>query len=208
MLPSEERRRGWTLRRWHRLAGLVLLIPLFGWIVTGVIFFIKPGYAGAYDMPAVRRHPLTTSPSGALPSGALEARSLRTILGDHLLVRTASGMSHHDPVTMRVRERPSAQMVRTLIDDAVRDKRARYGEIVSVSGLTARTSTGVTITLDWDTLSLEQRGPDTDRIDLFYRIHYLQWTGVKPLDRILGVAGLSLLLVLTTLGLRLFFERR
>jgi PepSY-associated transmembrane protein len=194
-----------TLRRWHRLLGLVMLLPLCGWIVTGVIFFVKPGYAGAYDTPAPRTYAGLT-PASSAPKGALEMRSLRTVLGDHLLVKTADGWTHYDPATLRPRQAPSPADVRRLLEDAVSDNKPRYGSIVSVDGLTAHTSTGVTIDLDWNTLSLQQRGTDTDRIDLFYRIHYLQWTGVKLLDRILGIAGLTLLLALTVLGFRLAFR--
>jgi hypothetical protein len=61
--------------------------------------------------------------------------------------------------------------------------------------------------LDWKRLSLQQHGRDTDRIDRLYKIHYLQWTGEKTVDRILGLAGLVLLLVLTGLGARLAFRR-
>jgi hypothetical protein len=195
-----------TTRRWHRLLGLTLLLPLCGWIATAVIFFIKPGYAGAYDMPAVRTYAMSALPAAPLPAGALEARSLRTILGEHLLVRTKDGWTQDDPATLRPRRQPTPQEVRALIDDAVRENRQRYGQIVSVNGQTARTSTGVKIQLDWSSLSLQQRGADTDRIDLLYRIHYLQWTGIKSIDRILGIAGLALLLTLTILGFRLAFR--
>ena len=47
----------------------------------------------------------------------------------------------------------------------------------------------------------------TDRIDLLYRIHYLQWTGIKKLDNVLGMLGIALVIVLTTLGAWLAFKR-
>jgi hypothetical protein len=49
-------------------------------------------------------------------------------------------------------------------------------------------------------MSLQQKGRDTDRIDRLYRIHYLQWTGVKSIDRVVGFVGDCLALVLTSLG--------
>jgi hypothetical protein len=61
--------------------------------------------------------------------------------------------------------------------------------------------------LDWNKLSLFQRGKDTDRIDLLYKIHYLQWTGIKPLDKVLGMLGILLVLALSALGARLLFSR-
>ncbi len=56
-------------------------------------------------------------------------------------------------------------------------------------------------------LSLRQRGRDTERIDLLYRIHYLQWTGIPNLDRLLGALALTFVLALTLLGLRLALRR-
>jgi hypothetical protein len=55
-------------------------------------------------------------------------------------------------------------------------------------------------------MSLQQRGKDTDRIDLLYKIHYLQWTGVKSVDRVVGFVGLMFVLTLTTLGAWLAFK--
>ena len=63
------------------------------------------------------------------------------------------------------------------------------------------------LTLDWDTLRLQQVGSDTHWIDRSYRWHYLQWSGVAWIDRILGVVGLVGLIVLTVLGLRLLLKQ-
>ena len=35
-----------------------MLLPFVGWALTGAVFFIKPGYAGAYELLAVRTYPL------------------------------------------------------------------------------------------------------------------------------------------------------
>ena len=86
-----------NVRRLHRLLGILLLLPLCAWVVTAAIFFVKPGYAAAYDMISIRALPLDALPSGALPSGTLEARAIHTVLGDHLLVRTAAGWSNDAP---------------------------------------------------------------------------------------------------------------
>jgi hypothetical protein len=139
-------------------------------------------------------------------------RLLRTVAGDHVLVRAPAGRQHLDaagrPLTL-----PGEPALRALLDDAIRDERARYGEIASLerdeagASASARTTSGVTIDLDWTTLALSQSGRDTRRIDALYRIHYLQWTGVAALDRVLGVAGLASLVALAALGLRLAFAR-
>ena len=195
------------LRRAHRIIGIVLLIPFFAWALTGLIFFIKPGYAAAYEMIAPKTYPLVDQTPINVQTKWLEFRCIRTVLGNHLLVRTVEGWTNLDPVTMQPRPIPSEPELRTLLKDALAANSARYGEIVSISGNTAKTNTGVEVSLDWDRMSLRQKGKDTDRIDLLYRIHYLQWTGQKSVDRVVGLVGIALVLVLTTLGALLAFKR-
>jgi len=139
--------------------------------------------------------------------GWQEFRYVRTILGDHLLVRTKSGWTQVDSANHQQRTQPSENEVRSLLKDAFSSNPARYGEITSVNGNVATTNTGVEVTLDWNRMSLQQKGRDTDRIDLLYRIHYLQWTGVKSVDRVVGLVGIGLVLVLSSLGAWLAFRR-
>jgi hypothetical protein len=202
-------------RRTHRLLGLVLLLPLCGWAVTGFVFFVKPGYDAAYGGLHVREYPLEGSAIPAAEPGWLEARALRTVLGDELLVLGSGGWEHLDPASAHGRPLPDEAAIRRLVEDAIRDERPRYGQVAVVDrheadppGASIRTTTGVTIDLDWATLALRQTGRDTRRIDLLYRIHYLQWTGVGFLDRALGVVGLTALVILAALGVRLAFGRR
>ena len=194
-------------RKLHRFLGIVLLLPFLGWVVTGFVFFLKPGYAGAYEILPVKTYPLREPCAVRPASGWLEVRCLRTVLGDHLLARTGEGWRQLDPADGRPRERPDAREIELLLEDAFRANPRRYGALASLSGLTARTTTGVEVTLDWDGMSLWQRGRDTDRIDLLYRIHYLQWTGIPSVDRVLGGIGLAFVLALTLLGARLAFRR-
>jgi hypothetical protein len=70
------------------------------------------------------------------------------------------------------------------------------------------TDTGVQIQLDWASLSLSQQGKDTELINNLYKAHYLQWTGQKTLDQVLGVIGLILLMLTTVVGIRLLIRRR
>lgn len=196
------------VRHWHRLLGLVLLLPLVGWAVTGLVFFFKPGYAAAYAPLEARRlgqaAPLALEPH----SEWLEVRALRTVLGDHLLVRTAEGWRHLRAENLAPWPRPKPDTLRPLIADAIASDAGRYGSVERVDGETFVTSTGARITLDWDTLSLGQRGRDTDRIDAIYRIHYLQWTGIKAIDRVLGLAGIAGVLTLAIFGLRLLLQKQ
>lgn len=203
-----------NVRRLHRVLGLTLLLPILAWAATGFIFFVKPGYRDAYSLLSARALPLDAPLTIAAPDPAwLEMRALRTILGAHLLVRTVDGWSQIDPVTLRPRPLPGEAEIRSFLRDAMSADTARYGYIASIvrhddGTAAATTTTGVAIDLDWSTLSLSQSGKDTRRIDALYRIHYLQWTGIKPLDRVLGVAGLVSLLGLAVFGLRLAFPRR
>jgi hypothetical protein len=94
-----------------------------------------------------------------------------------------------DPGSLRPRDRPTEDEIRSLLSDAFSAHPQRYGNITSIANNTVTTDTNTRIVLDWKRLSLQQRGTDTDRIDLLYRIHYLQWTGVTVVDRILGPLG-------------------
>jgi hypothetical protein len=194
-------------RKIHRIIGVILILPFFGWALTGFVFFIKPGYAGAYEIPKIRTYNLTGSPTVTPDPSWHEFRYLRTTLGDHLLVRTDSGWHQLDPVTKLPKAEPSEAELRNLMKDAFSLNPQRYGEIVSISDSTARTNTGVEVNLDWSTLTLQQKGSDTAWIDLLYKIHYLQWTGFKSVDRAIGFVGLILVISLTVLGAALALKR-
>jgi hypothetical protein len=195
------------VRTLHRLIGVILLLPFFAWAVTGFIFFLKPGYTGAYEILSLKTYPLDHAVSINPKSEWLEYRYFRTILGDHLLARTGNGWQHLNPTNGLPRVRPTQSEIELLLKDAFTANPLRYGDISSVSDNSAKTNTGVEVTIDWANLSLNQRGKDTDRIDLLYRVHYLQWTGVKSLDKVLGLLGLTLVMMLSVLGAALAFRR-
>lgn len=195
-----------TIRTLHRVVGLVMMLPLVGWAVTGAVFFVKPGYAGAYEQLAVRMYPLDDN-LAFHGQAWREARLVKTILGTHLLVRTDAGWRNLDPATLKIVPMPPQEKLRLLFEDAFTANPDRYGHVATQVDATTHTTTGVEVALDWNRLALQQRGRDTDRIEMLYRVHYLQWTGVKPLDRLLGVLGLVLLVALAYLGARLAFSR-
>jgi uncharacterized iron-regulated membrane protein len=196
-----------TTRTLHRLIGIILLIPFVSWALTGLVFFIKPGYTGAYEVLAPKLYPLTNQLPITQEPNWLEVRYLRTVLGDHLLVRTESAWMNLDPHDKRPRAAATDDDTRNLVQDAISVNPNRYGHIVSVNGNTVTTDTGIVVTIDWNRMSLQQTGKDTKRIDSLYRIHYLQWTGIKSIDRIVALAGITLVLVLTGLGASLAFRR-
>lgn len=191
------------IRKLHKLVGIILLLPFIAWAVTGLVFYIKPGYAGAYEMLTPKTYPLDGSTSIRPDTSWREFRCIRTVLGDHLLARTGAGWIHLNPSTMQPRRAPTPDEVKLLLADAFTAHPDRYGTITVISDSSIQTDTGVEIILDWNTLSLQQRGKDTDRIDLLYKIHYLQWTGIRSVDKVLGLVGIVLVIVLTWLGARL-----
>ena len=196
-----------TTRSLHRVIGLVMLLPLAGWAVTGAIFFLKPGYAGAYELLQVKTYPLETNIAIQLEPSWTEARFVKTILGDHLLAHTSRGWLHLDPLTRQPEPEPSADDLEALVTDAFSANPARYGRVASIDGNLITTNTGVRVELDWNRLALTQSGKDTDRLDAFYKIHYLQWTGITGIDKVLGALGILLVLTLSLLGARLFFSK-
>ena len=195
------------VRKLHRLAGIVMLLPFLGWAVTGIVFFTKPGYGAAYDALPIKAYPL----EGPSPCGPIRPGARSGICGPSS-ARTcscgpATGWSQLDPVSLQPAPAPPDGDVQRLLADAFTANPARYGRIVSLAGGVATTDTGAVVTFDWNRLSLQQRGRDTDRIDRLYKVHYLQWTGQKTADKVLGLAGLTLLIALTLLGARLAFRR-
>ncbi|MFY9573267.1 MAG: PepSY domain-containing protein [Blastocatellia bacterium] len=194
-------------RALHRIVGLVMLLPLVGWAVTGAFFFLKPGYGGAYEALQVRTYPIDANISLQPDPSWLEVRLEKTILGEHLLARTTGGWRHLDPRSLQPRPRPSGDDIRVLVNDAFSVNPSRYGQVTSIDDASITTDTGVHVALDWNRLALAQRGKDTDRIDTIYKIHYLQWTGVESVDRVVGALGILLLLLLSALGARLFFGK-
>ena len=184
-----------------------MLLPLIGWAVTGAAFFLKPGYAGAFETLPVKTYPFETEIKVTPDPAWLEVRLVKTILGEHLLARTSRGWLHYDPRGLQLRSEPSTDEVRALVNDAISINPGRYGAIVSVESSNVVTDKGIRIDLDWNRLTLGQRGTDTDRIDALYKIHYLQWTGIKSVDQVLGALGILLVGSLTALGASLFFRR-
>jgi hypothetical protein len=185
-----------------------MLVPFFAWALTGLVFFIKPGYAGAYEILSPRTYPLDQQALSLKSDPSWrEVRYLRTVLGDHLIVRSDAGWTQLNPSNYQPRQRPTHDELKLLVKDAFAVNPSRYGDVAAISGDTIRTTTAVEINLNWDTLSFQQRGRDTDRIDLLYKIHYLQWTGIKSVDKVLGVIGLGLVILLTSLGAWLAFKR-
>ena len=180
---------------------------MLGWTITGIIFFIKPGYQGAYEQLSVKTYPLSDSIVVQPNNEWQEIKLVTSILGDHLLVKSNNKTEHLDPNSLLLKPAPSEAEFKALLLDAFTGNSERYGDVIKLDGLSAQTNTGVEIKLDWNNLRLSQKGQDTQLINLLYKVHYLQWTSHKEVDQVLGVLGLILLILLTILGVRLYLKK-
>lgn len=195
-----------NIRKWHKIAGIILILPMIVWSITGAIFFIKPGYGDAYAQLKVKSYTNTVTQQ-QLKQGWDKVTLIHTVLGSHLLVSDNGKSLHLDAKTLEQWPKPDIATQHRLVTDAITQNKSRYGDIVDVKDGQFVTSTGVEISLNWQNLSLYQKGLDTKRINFIYQLHYLQWTGNKTLDQVLGMFGLILLVTLTLLGTRLLFRK-
>lgn len=185
-----------------------MLLPFITWAITGVFFFVKPGYSEAYEKLPITTYPSITQFTPIIDNKWSEIKIIRSILGEHLLVKNEDNKwSHLNKATMEPIKLPSTHQVERLIKDAIKHNVERYGEVVSIDGLTISTSTQVNITLNWTQMRLHQKGQDTEFIQMMYQIHYLKWTGIEAVDNVLGIIGLALVMILALLGTLLSFQR-
>ena len=191
------------MRRLHRIIGTIMIIPFLGWALTGLVFFTKPGYTEAFESLSIKTYGNRDQFSFPVNEEWLEVRMLTSILGNHLLVKTINGWEHLNPTTLHTLALPPKQDIRRLVEDAISVNTKRYGNIVTVIKNQIETDTRVTIQLDWSQMLLSQKGRDTALINTMYKIHYLQWTGIAIVDRVLGLLGLGLICILAILGVLL-----
>lgn len=196
------------LQKWHRALAWLLILPFFGWALTGLVFLLRPGYEQAYQVIKIPTYPFSTVELELPESEYLEVRQFKTVLGTHLLVHDDQGWRQLWIDTLEPRPEPNADDVQLLVEDAIRADADRYGEIAGRDGSTLVTANGVELEFDWRTMTLTQRGRDTRLIDLLYEIHYLRWTGDERVDRYLGPAGLVLLMGMIVTGAALLVRRR
>lgn len=176
---------------------------MLGWVLTGAVFMLKPGYGDAFALLPVKTYAIEAPLIIAPDASWLEVKLVRTVLGHHLLVSTKDSAMHLHPDILAEYVRPSDTDLIRLINDATSHNRSRYGKVETLTNSTAITSTGVEIGVNWQTLSLQQKGKDTRFINQLYKVHYLQWTPSEFVNKLLAVLGLGLLLSLTALGIRL-----
>jgi hypothetical protein len=194
-------------KKLHTTLGLILLLPLLAWSITGFVFLTKPGYEGAYEQLSVKTYPLERSIEIQSNSPWHEWRLLRTVLGYHLLVKVNGTWQHLDPDSYQRRPEPDFEALKKLLNDSLAHNPTRYGTVQSGLGGEFQTDTGIDIQFSWDNLSLRQRGRDTWVINTLYKIHYLQWLGDRELNKVFGVLGLLLLIAGSGLGFYTYLRR-
>ena len=185
-----------------------MVLPMLGWAVTGMVFFIKPGYEDAYEILRLKTYPLDQGFSISTTNTWEELRIVNSILGAHALVKKDGQSYNLDPDSQQPAPLPGKDKLKILFEDVVSHNVERYGSVENIEGSTAHTSTGITIELNWHELRFNQTGPDQAVIDLLYRIHYLQWTPWSVVNQILGIIGLLLLVCLAAFGVRIYLANR
>ena len=205
--------------RLHRYLALVLVVPLVVWSVTGLLFHLKPGWKRAYDMLDAER-PLDAkqvtpiaSITAQFPEGVTHLELFGTAIGPLYRVSTANGDALVNATTGAKVSPLSESDARSLASDAISRSRlqAEYGEIthsdVRDDVVRFTTAKGPIVEVGRTDARISQHGSDTARIDWLYRIHYLQWTGKKTLDRVLAIIGLALIWLVMIPGLVLAWRR-
>jgi uncharacterized iron-regulated membrane protein len=201
-------------RRAHRWLAIVLVIPLVIWSITGLLFHLKPGWSRAYDMLDPERPAQVHLDKLVLPEGVTHVEVFSTAIGPLARVTTPRGDELYDADTGTKRSPLPIDAAQALAVDAI--ARSHYASTYGAATRVTSTETTVTIELaDGPVVEvgrndgrLSQRGPDTDRIDWLYRIHYLQLTGNKTFDELLALAGLALIWLVLIPGVVLFVRRR
>lgn len=199
------------LNKLHAYLGLMLILPLFVWAVTGLIFLAKPGYKSAYEQLTVAQRPVADTITVEPQANWQQLRFLRSGIGHHLLVTTTQGKALHlNPRTLAPYPLPAAEDLERLFHAATEHDRQRYGEIADVEQeqdfIRMRTNTEILLELHWPTLHLRQSGEDTRFIERLYRLHYLQWTPSPTLNGAVVLLALLALLGMCFVGLRMLIS--
>lgn len=203
--------------RAHRWLAIALVVPLVVWSVTGLLFHLKPGWARAYDLLSAERggplHPGRLVAPSVVGDEVTSLELVDTVLGPLYRVAAAGGAALYDARTgARRSPLPLADAKALALDAVARSPHgAAYGELVTAEtrgdAAVMTFSGGATVEVGLADARMSQRGGDTDRIDWLYRIHYLQWTGNRAVDRVLALAGLALIWAVVIPGLVLFVRR-
>jgi len=211
-------------------------IPLFLWIVTGILFNVKYRYAEAYEPLNVKTASSRKAWSGALVSPGelvssekLDGTERISLFMHPSQVPAYAGMHNGAPVAVSavtgayISEASEGEL-KDWADKAIGQSRSsqRYGAILTkragkrMSALTGAEDPAIvfeysgekTVTVDRLTGEMSQTGKLNDWIDWTYRVHYLQWTPWKLVNIALILIAVPLTLGLAFSGLWLAFGPR
>ena len=221
------------MRRFHRALGLVLVLPLLLWVLTGLLFHVKHRYDEAYEALAIPQGATPDwtqariSPARVIESGLAAAPLVLGVHPSGRLVYFGKLAEHPvavDASTGEALAPASPETGRAWIAAALEKSAhaSRYGREVNSESTTirsARTGTqDAALALDFSgekrvrvdliTGEIAQTGALNDFIDATYRLHYLQWTPWKIVNIGLELFSIPLVLLLAATGLRMALARR
>jgi len=221
------------MRRFHRMIGLTLVLPLLLWVFTGLLFHVKHRYGEAYEALAVPRavEPdwslARISPAQVIDRGLAEAPLVLDVHPSGRLVyygELGGAPVAVDAVSGATLDTATPQEARAWVAAALAKSpnAQRYGSEIGSEpskassartrsenpALTLRFSGAKTVRVDLITGEITQTGALNDFIDATYRVHYLQWTPWSWLNIALVLASIPLVLVLAATGMRMAFARR
>jgi hypothetical protein len=223
-------------RRFHRLLGLSLVLPLVLWIATGLLFHVKHRYAEAYETlqaPARGAADLSrftvsaaqAAATGFFDKGCVPRFALRPDgrgawfgrkEGHGVAVDAATGEPLREAEEDISSEwgltavRASAHAARYGVPVAIGSARHAHSSPLTLSqnpSLDLSFSGGKTVTVDRLTGEIAQTGALNDWIDFTYRVHYLQWTSWKAVNVGLVLVAVPLVLALAATGLKMALGR-
>jgi uncharacterized iron-regulated membrane protein len=196
--------------RLHRWAAIILVAPLVVWSITGLLFHLKPGWKRAYDTLSIEQ-PLTDTNVAAIQSlpRFKQLELFGTAIGPMYRLDSSSLVDAH---TLRPCSPLSIDDAKTLAREAVARslQRAGYGALIEANADETTVHVkfaNAVVDVDRASGSLYQHGADTARIDWLYRIHYLKWTNIPSVDRVVAVIGLALIWLAMAAGMVLFGRR-
>ena len=87
------------------------------------MFLVKPGYDSAYEVITIKTYPLDQKLNITPNENWEELRVIKSVLGNHLLVKVEGKSNHLDFNTLKQKPMPSVSEVRRLVEDAIADKK-------------------------------------------------------------------------------------
>ena len=108
------------MRSFHKILGLIMLLPFIAWAITGIFFYFKPGYQEAYQALSIKHYPVSKNINLPQHHNWLAVKQIKTILGEHLLVKNKTGWQQLNPDSFQPIDSISDAKITLLVDDAIK----------------------------------------------------------------------------------------